>query len=86
MSARARSDSILGSAAGNLVLTLGARGVYLAGGIVPRHVALLEKSSFRYRFEDKGRYKIYMKKIPTRVVERSDTGLIRASGGLSVSI
>ena len=79
--------SILGSAAGNLALTLGARGgVYLAGGIVPRYVTLLEKSSFRSRFEDKGRYKTYMKEIPTRVVMRADIGLIGASDRLSVSI
>ena len=78
---------ILGSAAGNLALTLGARGgVYLAGGVVPRYVTLLEKSSFRSRFEDKGRYKTYMKEIPTRVVMRSDTGLIGASDRLSVSV
>ena len=79
--------SILGSAAGNLALTLGARGgVYLAGGIVPRYITLLEKSSFRSRFEDKGRYKTYMQEIPTRVVMRLDTGIIGASDRLSVSI
>ena len=78
--------SILGSAAGNLALTLGARGgVYLAGGIVPRYVNLLEKSSFRSRFEDKGRYKTYMQEIPIRVVMRPDTGIIGASNRLSVS-
>ena len=75
------------SAAGNLALTIGVRGgVCLAGGIVSRYVALLEKSVFRSRFEDKGRYKTYMKEIPTRVVMRSDTGLIGASDRLSVSI
>src|SRR5690606_21338718 len=45
---------VLGSVAGNLALTLGAKGgVYIAGGIVPRMLDLLERSDFRHRFEAK---------------------------------
>jgi len=46
----------LGTVAGDLALTLGARGgVYLGGGIVPRLGAWFEQSGFRARFEAKGR-------------------------------
>jgi glucokinase len=61
--------AMLGTVAGNLALTVGARGgVYLAGGIVPRMVEPLELSGFRERFEAKGRYRYYMERIPTYVI------------------
>jgi glucokinase len=59
----------LGSVAGNLALTVGARGgVYLAGGILPRMTELLAASPFRRRFEEKGRLKDYLAAIPTRAI------------------
>lgn len=61
--------ALLGSAAGNLALTLGARGgVYLGGGIVPRLGAVFDTLPFRARFEDKGRYRGYLAAIPTWVI------------------
>lgn len=61
--------AMLGTVAGNLALGLGARGgVYIAGGIVPGLVEAMEASSFRARFEDKGRFRDYMAAIPTHVV------------------
>jgi glucokinase len=61
--------AMLGTIAGNLALTLGARGgVYIAGGIVPRLGRLFADSPFRERFEAKGRFKDYMAAIPTYVV------------------
>jgi glucokinase len=49
--------SFLGGVAGNLALTLGARGgVYIGGGIAPRIVGEIERSMFRARFEAKGRF------------------------------
>ena len=61
--------ALLGSAAGNLALTLGARGgVYLGGGIVPRLGAVFDTLPFRERFEDKGRYRGYLAAIPTWVI------------------
>jgi glucokinase len=65
--------SMLGTVAGNLALTLGARrGVFLAGGIVPRFAERLAASPFRRRFEEKGRFKGYLAAIPTYVVMRPD--------------
>ena len=59
----------LGSVAGDLALTLGARGgIYIGGGIVPRMGQRFEASPFRARFEDKGRFKAYLQAIPTWVI------------------
>jgi glucokinase len=60
---------ILGTAAANLAVTLGALGgVYIGGGIVPRLGEYFDHSPFRARFEDKGRFSDYVKVIPTFVV------------------
>ena len=61
--------AVLGSVAGNLALTLGARGgVYVGGGIVPRLGAWFDSSPFRERFEAKGRFKPYLAGIPVWVI------------------
>ncbi|MFC0250977.1 glucokinase [Massilia consociata] len=60
---------ILGSVAGNVALTLGATGgMYIGGGIVPRLGKLFTESSFRARFEDKGRLGPYLARIPTYLI------------------
>jgi len=62
-------SAMLGTVAGNLALTLGARGgIYIAGGIVPKFGAAFAASSFRSRFEDKGRMRLYLAHIPTYVI------------------
>ena len=59
----------LGSVAGDLALTLGARGgIYLGGGILPKMLGLLDSSSFRKRFTAKGRFSSYLDAIPTLVL------------------
>lgn len=61
--------ALLGSVAGNLALTLGARGgIYVGGGIVPRLGGFFDASDFRRRFEAKGRYRDYLVNIPTWVI------------------
>jgi glucokinase len=61
--------AMLGTVAGNLALTLGARGgVFIAGGIVPRLGRYFVDSPFRTRFEAKGRFEAYLAAIPTFVV------------------
>ena len=60
---------MLGSFAGDLAMTLGARGgVYIMGGIVPKIFEIFRQSQFRDRFESKGRYRDYLSAIPTYVV------------------
>ncbi|MGL4434706.1 MAG: glucokinase [Giesbergeria sp.] len=62
----------LGSVAGNLALTLGARGgVYLGGGMVARWGAWFDQSPFRARFEAKGRFQPYLASIPCWVIDPS---------------
>jgi glucokinase len=59
----------LGSVAGDLALTIGARGgVFIGGGIVPRFMDHFASSAFRRQFEAKGRLRPYLKRIPTRVI------------------
>ena len=59
----------LGSIAGDLALTLGARGgVYLAGGIVPKWGSAFDTVLFRKRFEAKGRFSGYLAPIPTYLI------------------
>ena len=60
----------LGSVAGDLALTLGARGgVYIGGGIVPRLGQLFWQSPFRERFEAKGRMRRILQDIPVWVID-----------------
>ncbi len=61
--------AMLGTAAGDLALTLGARGgVYIAGGIPPKLGPFLMNSRFRKRFVEKGRMRDYLAPIPTWVI------------------
>ena len=61
--------AILGTAAANLVITLGARGgLYIGGGIVPRLGDYFVGSPFRARFEHKGRFSKYMAEVPAWVI------------------
>jgi glucokinase len=61
--------AMLGTVAGNLALTVGARGgVFIGAGIVPQLLRELEASPFRERFIAKGRYRAYMDAIPTFVI------------------
>ncbi|MDM7942872.1 MAG: glucokinase [Hydrogenophaga sp.] len=61
--------AMLGSVAGNLALTLGARGgVYIGGGIVPRLGSWFDTSPFHERFLSKGRFHDYLKDVPVWVI------------------
>ncbi|MCA3000238.1 MAG: glucokinase, partial [Rhodocyclaceae bacterium] len=61
--------AILGTAAGNLAVTLGAfGGVYIGGSIVPSLGEYFDRSPFRSRFEAKGRFRDYLAGIPTFVI------------------
>jgi glucokinase len=69
--------AFLGSFAGNVALTFGARGgVYIAGGISPRILDFLIRSEFRKRFEAKGRLRNYLEAIPSYVITQPAAALI----------
>ena len=75
--------ALLGSFAGNVALTLGARGgVYIGGGIVPRLGERFFDSRFRERFEAKGRFRSYLAGIPTVLI----TDTLVALEGAAVAV
>ena len=60
---------ILGAFAGSVALTLGALGgVYIGGGVALKLGELFTRSSFRARFEAKGRFTHYLENIPTYLI------------------
>lgn len=78
--------AMLGTAAGNLALTIGARGgVYIGGGIVPRLGEFFDRSPFRARFESKGRFASYLAGIPTCVILARTPALTGAARALRQS-
>ncbi len=75
-----RFCAMLGSMAGDLVLTLGAwDGVYLGGGVTERLSHWLPQSDFRRRFEDKGRHAALMRTVPTLRIGHPAVGLLGAA-------
>lgn len=74
---------ILGTVAGDQVLTLGARGgVYLCGGILPRIRDFLVASDFRRGFENKGRFMAYMQAVPVWLCLAENPGLLGSAAAL----
>ena len=68
---------LLGRAAGNAALTMGAQGgVYIAGGIIPRFPEFFAESGFRAAFESNFKMVNYLKAIPTWLVCSENPGLI----------
>lgn len=62
--------SFLGTVAGNMALSIGARGgLFIGGGIVPRLGDAIDRSRFRRNFEHKGRMTSYLASIPTFVIQ-----------------
>ncbi len=75
-----RFSTLLGAAAGDLALTLGARGgIYIGGGLVKRLGTLFDEAGFRAGFVAKGRLAYFLEPIPTYLITRSDPGLLGAA-------
>lgn len=69
--------ALLGGVAGNLALILGAKGgIFIAGGIVHHLNEHMATSDFRSRFEDKGRFRGYLRAIPTSLVLDTDVAFL----------
>ncbi|WP_258537803.1 bifunctional transcriptional regulator/glucokinase [Pandoraea pnomenusa] len=76
--------AMLGTLAGNVAVTLGAvGGVYLGGGVIPKLGKLFEDSPFRRRFEAKGRFEAYLRKIPTFVITADHPAFLGTSAILA---
>lgn len=75
--------AMLGTFAGNVALTVGARGgVYIAGGIAQRLGADFLGPRFRARFEAKGRFSGYMTRIATGLITAKHAALAGAAQAL----
>lgn len=71
---------IYAAEAGNLALKVLARGgVFLAGGIAPRHIARFTSGRFQQVFEAKGRFEPIMKGMPVHIIRDARVGLIGAT-------
>ncbi len=71
---------LLGSAVGDMTLLYGVQGgVYLAGGILPQIREFLLNSSFVERFLNKGPMRAALERIPVRLVEHGQLGVIGAA-------
>lgn len=68
---------VLGDEAANLALKSNAGRVFIAGGIGPRIAPLLQ-GRLRQAFTAKGRFSSWLRGVPTRLITRSDTGLLGA--------
>ncbi|TDD40948.1 glucokinase [Nonomuraea terrae] len=74
---------MLGGFAGNVALTLGARGgVYLGGGVLPRMVERVRTSAFRTRFTDNPDMADYLTAIGTVLIVASQPALTGAAAWL----
>ncbi|HET7664021.1 MAG TPA: glucokinase [Rhodanobacteraceae bacterium] len=73
--------AMLGSFAGDLAMLYGASGgVWLAGGILPKIRDFLACSTFVERFLDKGRMRAFLERVPVRLMEHGQLGVIGAAG------
>lgn len=71
--------AVYGAFAGNIALTVLARGgVYIAGGIAPRIAAKLKDGTLVRAFNDKGRFAPLLSTIPLRIVMDPRVGLYGA--------
>lgn len=76
--------AVLGSAAADLVLTVGAQGgVYLGGGILPRVREFLLKSPFVERFSEKGIMSHYLVDVPVYLIVAEEPALVGAAALLA---
>ncbi len=75
---------LLGLYAGDLALIFGARGgVYIGGGIAPAIADMIAAGPLRARFESKGRFRDYLRAIPTAIIMHPTPGLIGAAARLA---
>jgi glucokinase len=76
----------LGAVAGDLALTLGARGgVFLGGGLLERMGAAFDRARFAARFLAKGRFESYLRPIPVALVRHPFPALLGAARALEAS-
>ncbi|MFI6290342.1 glucokinase [Nonomuraea sp. NPDC050790] len=76
--------AMLGTFAGNVALTLGARGgVYIGGGVLPRIVERVRAGAFRRRFEASPSMSAYLESIATTLIVAPQPALTGAAAWLT---
>ena len=79
-----RFSGWLGAIAGDLALTVGARGgLFLTGGVLAGLSESFDRELFLARWEGKGRFRDYLRRIPVRRVTTIDAALRGAAAALS---
>ncbi len=73
----------LGAFAGDVVLTHGASGLVIAGGLGLRLAAILPKSGFAARFTAKGRFERMMSRVPVKLMMHPQPGLLGAAAAFA---
>lgn len=72
--------ALLGSISGDFVLANGAYGgLYLTGGFVPGMIEFLLHSPLVRRFQEKGKMREHLERVPLYVINCSTTGLLGAA-------
>ena len=71
---------VLGQVAGDFALAIGANdGIFIAGGISRRYPVMMANSRFRTGFENKGRHRSLLERIPTQLIVHKQPGLLGSS-------
>lgn len=68
-----------GSLLADTVMVTGATRVYVAGGILTKILAMLERSDFVARFLDKGVMRQVLERVPVRLIDHPHKGVIGAA-------
>lgn len=77
-------SAFLGTVAGNLALTLGAKGgIYIGGGVVPKLGSLFDIALFRQRFETKGRFAKYLSEIPVWLINSEQSPALEGAASVA---
>ena len=79
--------ALLGSICGDFVLANGAYGgLYLAGGFIPHMIGFLQASTFVRRFQEKGKMREHLARVPLYVITCETTGLLGAAHAALIAI
>ena len=71
--------ALLGSVIGDLISVSSAKAVFIAGGIVPQLKDFLPHSAFNARLLDKGAMRAVLERVPVRLIENDQLGVIGAA-------
>jgi len=71
--------AVLGSVIGDLICVSSAKAVFIAGGILPQLKDFLPQSAFHVRLLDKGTMHAVLERVPVRLIENEQLGVIGAA-------